>query len=194
MADILVIRGSARRRGNSDSLLEAGLDELNNVEGDLTVDTITARNLNITPCRSCHGCWETGVCVVKDQMQQVYQQCLEAKHIVIGAPVYFTSVPGHLKVMIDRFQCFWVSTYRLGKPPRPRRNAMFLCVGAMENTKFFDSSSLVIKTWLSTLNVKCGVARFYPGLDAPEDIREHPDYLEDAARAAKKLILFQDFA
>ncbi len=188
MANILAIKGSARRGGNSDTVLQAALEALQREEEGLELKTITPRELEIAPCRSCHGCWDTGKCVINDEMQEIYQQFLEARSIVVSAPVYFTSVPGHLKVMIDRFQCFWASTYRLGKPPEPRRNGMFLCVGAMERTEFFKNSSLIIRTWLSTLNVKCRVQRFYPGLDAPEDILEHTEYNQDAAKAALELL------
>ncbi len=187
MAEILAIQGSARRGGNSDSLLGSALGALQKAQDGSEIETLTASELDITPCRSCHGCWETGICVIDDRMQQVYRQCLEAEHIIVSAPVYFTSLPGQLKVMIDRFQCFWVRTYRLGSPPRPRRSGMFLCIGAMDDTRFFDSASLIIRTWMSTLNMKCKVARFYHGLDAPGDFEHHPDYLKDAAAAAKEL-------
>lgn len=188
MTDILAVKGSARRNGNSDTVLDAAVEAYRrNSRTEPEVDTINAARLDISPCRSCHGCWETGRCVIADQMQEIYEQCLQAKHIVISAPVYFTSVPGHLKIMIDRFQCFWVRTYRLGQRPQRRRNGMFLCVGAMDDQRFFDSASLVIKSWMAALNVRCSVARFYPGLDAPDDIRKHPEYLEDAEKAGEEL-------
>ncbi len=187
MTDVLAIRGSARRNGNSDAVLETSLTTLRQEVGDdLTIETITPAELNITPCRSCHGCWDTGQCVINDTMQHVYRQCLQSRHIVVSAPVYFTSLPGHLKVFIDRFQCFWARTYRLANPPEPRRYGMFFCIGAMDRKDFFDSSALIVKTWMSTLNMKCRVARFYPGLDAPKDIEKHGDYLEDAARATRE--------
>ncbi len=189
MADILQIKGSARRNGNSDSILEKTIDTLQEEsEERLTLDTVVASQLDISSCRSCHGCWETGKCVINDQMQQVYEKCLNSQNVIVAAPIYFTSIPGHLKVMIDRFQCFWVRTYRLGKTPQPRKKGMFLCVGAMDKEHFFDNSSLIIRVWMSTLNVKCREAKFFPGLDAPDDISQHPNYLDDAAESARKFI------
>lgn len=187
MTDILAVYGSARRKGNSDTLLEKAIEGIREARGDVSVQRVIPRELSITPCRSCNACWETGRCVIQDEMQQLYTRFCEADHVVVTAPIYFTSLPGHLKVFIDRFQCFWVRTYRLGEPPEPRRTGIFLCAGAMERESFFDSSLTIIKTWLSTLNVTCPVSRFYTGLDAKGDVQERPDYLDDAFHAGKEL-------
>ncbi len=186
MCDILAIKGSARRNGNSDRILESALAELKKEDESADIETLAARDINVTPCRSCYGCWETGVCVIKDQMQDIYRKCLEAKSIVVASPIYFTTLPGQLKVIIDRFQCFWVRTYRLENPPEPKRNAMFLCVGAMDNEKFFNSAKLTTRIWLSTINAGIAVSRFYPKVDAPDDVLKYPAYLEDAAQAARE--------
>ncbi len=188
MCDILAIKGSARRNGNSDRILESALAELKKQDDSVVIETLAAKDINVTPCRSCYGCWETGECVIKDQMQDVYRKCLEAKSIIVASPIYFTTLPGQLKVIIDRFQCFWVRTYRLGNPPEPKRHAMFLCVGAMDNEKFFNSAKLTARIWLSTLSVNITVSRFYPNIDAPDDVMKYPDYLQDAADAAKEFM------
>jgi len=186
MTDVLAIAGSARRRGNSDAVLEAALEVFK--ERGASVRTIVPRKLTINPCFSCNGCWETGRCVVQDAMQDLYPLFLEADHVVAVSPIYFTSLPGHFKVMIDRFQCLWVRTYRLGRPPEPRRTGMFLAVGAMDRERYFRCTETIVKTWLSTLNMGCPVSRFYGGVDERGDIGAHPDYLEDARQAAAELL------
>lgn len=186
MGSVLAVAASARRKGNSDTLLEAALQPIR--EAGHTVETIVPRRLSITPCRSCHGCWDTGRCVVDDEMQELYVKFCEVDYLAVAAPVYFTNLPGHLKVLIDRFQCFWARTYRLGEPPEPRRRGMFLCVGAMERKDFHTCSATVVKTWFSTLNVKCVVNRFYSGIDEKGAVDAREDYLEDAREAGRELI------
>jgi len=186
MGSVLAVAASARRNGNSDTLLEKALGPVR--EAGHTVETIIPYRLSITPCRSCHGCWETGRCVVDDEMQELYVKFCEADYLAVAAPVYFTNVPGHLKVLIDRFQCFWARTYRLGEPPEPRRRGIFLCVGGMDREAFYSCSLRVVKTWFSTLNVKCAVDRFYPGVDQKGAVDEREDYLEDARQAGRELI------
>ncbi|MHC4592795.1 MAG: flavodoxin family protein [Planctomycetota bacterium] len=187
MTDVLAIAASARRGGNSDAVLETALDVMR--ERGANVETIYPRKLSITPCRSCNGCWETGRCVVKDEMQELYIRFCEVDHIVVASPLYFTSLPGHFKVLIDRFQCFWVQTFRLGEPPEPRRTGMFLCVSALRRKRYFDYTLTIVKSWMASLNMACPVARLYPGVDERTDlVTNHPEYLDDARAAALELL------
>lgn len=188
MTDIIAIAGSARRHGNTETILDKALDGMKAAGEDVEVQKIVPRQMSITPCRSCNACWETGQCVVHDEMQDMYTRFCEADHIVMAAPLYFTSLPGHVKVFIDRFQCFWVRSYRLGKPPQPRRTGAFFCVGAMDRPRYYESTLTIVKTWLSTLNVSCPVSRFFPELDDRNDVQKRDDYLADALQAGRELM------
>lgn len=186
MTEVMAVAASARRGGNSDAVLESALAVFR--ERGAQVETIVPRDLAVSPCLSCGGCWDTGQCVQQDVMQELYVRFSEVDHVVVASPIYFTSLPGHFKVLIDRFQCFWMRTYGLGRPPQPRRTGMFLCVGAMDRERYYRGALSIVKTWMWTLNMGCPVSRFYPGLDAKDDIRKHPEYLEDARQAALRLI------
>lgn len=186
MADILAVAGSARRGGNSDTLLEAALGVFR-ARGD-EVEIIYPKQLTISPCLSCNACFKTGACIQHDEMGPLYDRFLEADHIVVATPVYFTNVPGHFKVMIDRFQCFWARSFLLHDPPQPRRLAMALIVGAMDRRRYYDATATVIKSWLAHLNVGTPVVHYYMGLDERKDVLEHPDYVENARKAARELI------
>ena len=183
---VLAVAGSARRNGNSDTLLKKALEPFKDAGHE--VQWVIPQQFQFAPCRSCHGCWETGRCVIDDQMQGLYTDFCEAEHIIVAAPTYFTSLPGRLKMLIDRFQCFWVRTYRLGEPPTPRRTAMFMSVAAMEPEKYFTCCSRTIRTWLSTLNAETAIQKHYTGLDSKDDIDERQDYLDDARRAGQELL------
>ena len=183
---VVAVAGSSRRGDNSDTLLGAALELLR--ERGAEVETIVPRQLDIRPCAACGGCWDTGVCVVKDGMQDLYRRFIEADHLVVASPLYFASVPGHLKVLIDRFQCYWVRTFRLHDPPQPRRTGMFLAVGAMDRERYYRCAGSVVKSWMATLNVKCTVTRHYTGLDARDDVTGRPEMIEDARRAAEELL------
>ncbi|MBS3763898.1 MAG: flavodoxin family protein [Planctomycetes bacterium] len=188
MTKILAVRASARRGGNSDTALEKAINGMRHKDPDAKVEILTAYGLPITPCRSCNGCWETGRCVVQDEMQDLYTKFSAADHIIVTSPIYFTSLPGHMKVLIDRFQCFWVRTFRLKDPPEPHRTGAFLCIGAMDRERYFQSTLTIIKSWFAALNVECAISHFYSGLDAADDILEHEDYLEDARQTGIELL------
>ncbi|MFO8006944.1 MAG: flavodoxin family protein [Candidatus Brocadiia bacterium] len=168
---------------------EAALDVFRDAGAE--VETVVPRKLSISPCLSCNACFENGACVQQDQMQDLYVRFCEVDHVVVASPIYFTALPGHFKVMIDRFQCFWARTYLLGTPPEPRRTGMFLCIGAMGRERYYRSCLTTVKTWLSVLNMACPVSRFFPDLDARDDIETHGEYLDEARRAAEELLAYR---
>jgi len=185
---ILAVAASARRHGNSDAVLDSALEGIRQEAPGAEVERLVPYGLPITPCRSCNGCMRTGRCVVQDQMQELYVKFSEVDHVVVASPIYFTSLPGHFKVLIDRFQCFWARTFLLGDPPQPRRTGMFLCVGALSRERYYQSTLTIVKTWMACLNMGCAITRFYPGLDGRKDVSQRTDYLRDAREAGAELI------
>ena len=51
---------------------------------------------------ACYGCRGTGVCVQKDDMASVLEKLIAADVIVLATPVYFYSMDGQMKTLIDR--------------------------------------------------------------------------------------------
>ena len=188
MKRVIAVAGSARRDGNSDTVLDRALAGMRKARPDLQVEAIIPSEMQIEPCRSCNACWESGNCVIDDELQEMYPRFESADYIVVATPIYFTNVPGELKVLIDRFQCFWARTYLHENPPTPQGEGLLGCVGAMDNRRYYESVLSVVKTWLSTLNVRCTVSRFYSGLDAKGAILKREDYLNDAEKAGTELV------
>ena len=65
---------------------------------------------------------------------------------------------------------------------------MFLCVGAMERQRYYQSTLTIVKTWMSTINMGCPVSRFYPGVDGRKDMLARDDYMTDARGAGVQLM------
>ncbi len=66
-----------------------------------------------------------GVCVQKDDMQEIYDLLKEANMLVLASPVYYHSFSGQLKCAIDR-------TYAIahpGKLPNLKKAGMILSSG-----------------------------------------------------------------
>jgi multimeric flavodoxin WrbA len=113
---LLAIAGSPRKGGNTDLLLE----EVLRAAREVGVDTQLLRvsELKISPCTSCGACWESGECVIKDDMQAVYPQLLDSHYIVIASPLYFMGVSAQLKALIDRCQALWARRFILKRELR----------------------------------------------------------------------------
>src|SRR5271169_4203166 len=94
------ILGSARKGGNTEILLDAALEEAQGRGG--TTSKIVLRDKVIAPCNGCMGCAETGQCVIRDDMQEVYREIREADGIIWASPVYYWSMSGLTKTALDR--------------------------------------------------------------------------------------------
>ncbi len=97
---VLILSGSPRRGGNSDILCDRfgeGAKEAGN-----TVEKVFLRSLKIGHCNACYGCRGKGVCVQKDDMEELLEKIVEADVLVLATPVYFYSMDGQVKTMIDR--------------------------------------------------------------------------------------------
>lgn len=98
MAQILGICGSARKKGNTATLLQAVLDATG-----LDSEIVFLSDLTIGFCNGCLSCVQhKGVCVKNDDMQGLMQKMLGAQALVLGSPNYYYDVSGLMKNMIDR--------------------------------------------------------------------------------------------
>ena len=98
---ILVINGSPKgKNSNTMRLTRAFLDGI----GESEIREIHVSNSNIEGCKGCFCCWSKtpGKCIIKDDMEYVIESEVWADVIVWSFPLYYFSVPGGLKTLIDR--------------------------------------------------------------------------------------------
>ncbi len=192
---LLAIHGSPRINGNTDAILERFLalaGESAQAPGGTppVVEHIRAARLKASACLECGGCDKTGLCIVKDDMQRVYESVRNADALVVATPVFFTSLTAQLKALIDRFQCAWVAKYRLGHPwidAQLGRRAVLLCAGGMKVDRHFEQVRTVVRSWLAVLNVKYAGGLWFPGVDAHGDSELIPG-LDERLREAVAML------
>jgi len=98
---VLVLSSSPRRGGNSDLLCDqflAGTKESGN-----KAEKIFLRDRKINYCTGCGTCIDRkGKCSQKDDMTEILNKMVEADVIVMATPVYFYTMCGQMKTLIDR--------------------------------------------------------------------------------------------
>lgn len=102
--NILVINGSPKgENSNTYRLASAFLDGMCR-QGGHNIRKLMTRNLNIKPCLGCFACWNRtpGTCCIRDDMSDVIGDMLWADVIIWSFPLYYFSVPGPLKNLMDR--------------------------------------------------------------------------------------------
>jgi multimeric flavodoxin WrbA len=189
VAKIIAVYGSPRRQGNTALLLQKAVQGAREA-GDV-VDEVILRDLKMSPCLEIYGCKKTGRCVIQDDFQKLYDQVLASSGIMLASPIFFYTVSAHTKIFMDRFQSLWVKKYWLDNRPHlkeePKRQALFISVGATKGKKLFDGVLLSIRYFLDALDAKLHRALVYRGLDFEGDVLKHPEYLEEAYQAGIKL-------
>ncbi|MBR5344920.1 MAG: flavodoxin family protein [Clostridia bacterium] len=103
-AKILLLNGSPRGK-KSNTLLAANalIEGIQEVTG-YGLQTLETNTLQVSPCRGCFNCWDVtpGQCVIRDDMQTVYEAATAAEMIVVSFPIYFFGMPGPVKTVTDR--------------------------------------------------------------------------------------------
>jgi len=98
---VLVINGSPKgKESNTYRLTRAFLEGL----GAADIRENTVCKMKIKPCLGCFSCWNKtpGKCVILDEMESVIENLLWADVVIWSFPLYYFSVPGGLKNMMDR--------------------------------------------------------------------------------------------
>lgn len=102
---VLILGGSPRKGGNSDILCDEfrkGAEAAGHM-----VEKIRLQEKKINYCLACYGCRETGKCVQKDDANEIIEKMQAADVIVLATPVYFYSMSGQMKTIIDRAVAKW---------------------------------------------------------------------------------------
>jgi len=100
---ILAIMGSPRKGGNTDILVDRVLESA--AAAGAEVEKIYPGDMNIGPCIDCRGCKRGEyVCVVRDDMQEVYPKIDAADALIFGTPLYWWGPTAQIKPLIDRLR------------------------------------------------------------------------------------------
>ncbi|MDI6811350.1 MAG: flavodoxin family protein, partial [archaeon] len=102
---VLVINGSPRQdKGFTFFYLQYLLKGFESAGAEVEVVNIYNERLNIEPCRGCFTCWTKtdGICVIKDDANELLEKISNAYLTVYAFPLYIDSIPAKLKALLDR--------------------------------------------------------------------------------------------
>jgi multimeric flavodoxin WrbA len=171
---ILGLSGSPRRHANSETLLDEALRGA--AEAGAETDKIIASTFKkLRPCINCAQCLKTGVCRVKDEMQEIYPLLDRADGLVVASPIYFMGVSAFLKTLIDRCQCYWSRKYVLRQPifpdnPNRIRKGIFISTGGHDKPVIFKGAKMTIRSFFDVLEVSYLDEYFAMNMEEPTDI------------------------
>lgn len=175
---VLVITSSFRKGGNSDSLADAfakGARETGN-----EVEVISLADKTIGFCKGCLTCGKTQTCVIKDDAVEIAEKMKAAEVIAFATPVYYYSVSGQLKTMLDRANPLFTTDYRF-------RDIYLLASAAEDGDATVAGTKTALQGWIDCYEKAhlSGVA-FAGGVNDKSDIAGHPA-LEEAYNMGKNI-------
>ena len=176
--NVLIISSSPRKGGNSETLAEAfakGAQDAGN-----HVETIRLREKQIGFCKGCLACQKLGHCVVKDDAVEIAAKMHDADVLVFATPVYYYSVSGQLKTMLDRSNPLFDSDYAFTK--------VYLLAAATENEpETVEGAVKAVQGWVDCFE-RCELAGtvFAGGVTDVGEIAGHPA-LEKAYQTGKEI-------
>ncbi|MFC1548960.1 flavodoxin family protein [Candidatus Omnitrophota bacterium] len=186
---VLGICGSPRKGGNADTLLDKALEGAGAAGAE--TEKISISDLNISPIQESEyeKVNEEGFSVVADDMSMIFKKIREADVLIVASPIFFGSLSTQTKLMIDRFQCVWLSKFIHNKDLYPDRIAGgFICVEATDREDFFENAKSIIRHFFAIINTEYTEELFCSGCDKKESVLDHSEYLEKAFELGKNLV------
>lgn len=179
---VLVFKGSPRQNGNSSSLADRAVEGAK--AAGASVEVFSLHTMNIRPCDACDTCQETGVCVLKDDMQLLYPKLTRADAIIIASPIYWFTINAQTKLFIDRW-------YGLESPNgNALKGKQFGVLLTYGDTDPYSSGAInAIRTFQDMLRYIGANIRglvYGTALDVG-DVQKQPELMERAYRLGEKL-------
>ena len=104
---VLIISSSPRKGGNSDLLCDEFMKGA--IEAGNEVEKIFLKDKTVHPCTGCSVCSMYGKpCPQKDDAAEIVEKMIAADVIVMATPVYFYTMSGQMKIMIDYRRLPWL--------------------------------------------------------------------------------------
>jgi multimeric flavodoxin WrbA len=187
---ILGFQGSPRKKGNTNYLLAAFMDEAENLGAQTRIVEVSKKN--IVPCIGCGYCEKKGYCITQDDdmTNEIYPLLREADVVVLAAPIYFYNVPAQLKAPIDRSQTLWSRKYKLNltDPARHYRRGFLRAQGATKGKNLFEGVDLTAKYFFDAVGAGFNGSLTYRHIEYTGDMEKHPTVHKDVTASVKELL------
>lgn len=180
----LILFGSPRENGNTKDLVNLFINELKGIS-----EIIESYKINFDSCTDCRACFHNNTCSINDFItNELYNKIDEANNIVIASPVYFHSVTGELKRLIDRLQKYWSGHIRGDfEKNYTKKGAYLITGGAPSFENQFSCTEVLINAVFKELSAECVGGVSVAGTDKVA-VNERSDITEKVKALAKKLI------
>jgi multimeric flavodoxin WrbA len=189
-SDLVIIQGSPRGDGNCSILAGWAVDAAHEV--GRTAQVIFPHDMDIRCCIGCYQCYNTGTCVFDDDMGSIIDAIRGASLLIVCSPVYTNTVPGGLKLVIDRCQAYHAE--RVISGGRTGQKGLVFSVAGRKGEENFTCITRVIFAFLRNLGIDPVGEILIDRVDAIRDIRTIAGMEEKVKVQVKQHLIVQKAA
>ncbi len=176
--NVVIISASLRKGSNSEMLAKEFAKGA--LEAGNKVETVSLREKSIGFCRGCLACLKLGKCVIGDDAVEIAEKMKNADVLVFATPVYYYSVSGQLKTMLDRANPLYGSDYRFTE-------VYLLATAAEDERNTVEGAQKAVQGWVDCFErSKLSGVIFAGGVNGAGDIAGHKG-LAEAYEAGKNV-------
>ncbi len=182
MAKILVLNGSPRKGGNTETLVDAFIEGAG--KNGNSVKKFNLQWMDINGCLGCLKCMQKkgSPCAQKDDMGQIYGPFSEADIVVFASPMYFWSFTSQMKAVLDRLFAAMAAKDII----RPDKGCAMIIAAEEDSKENFAPLLSIYNTLLSYLNWENRGTVLAGGLFSMGDAKDSP-YIEEARKLGQSL-------
>lgn len=163
---ILVISSSPRKNGNSNAMADRFV--MGAREAGHEVEKVSLAGKTVEFCKGCFACHRGGKCMIKDDAAEIVAKLPDVDVVVFATPVYYYSVSGQLKTMMDRANPLYVMDYRF-------RSVYLLAAAAEDEESAVEGTKTAVQGWVDCFpKSKFVDTVFAGGVTDPGEIAGHP--------------------
>ncbi|HOI13896.1 MAG TPA: flavodoxin family protein [Methanoculleus sp.] len=188
---VLGISGSPRRHGNTETLLDAVLEGAS--EAGAQIEKIVLRPLEYASCQGCNVCHKTGICVIKDDLTEVFEKIGDADVIVLASPIYSMGITAEAKGLIDRAQYLWArkfikkNLYYSAEHTR-RHKGIFVSTAGLGWENVFDAAFPAITAFFNTTGFEYWDNVIANDMDRYGGIAGHPTAIAEGREKGRNVV------
>ena len=176
--NVVVISSSLRVNSNSEILAK---ELVKGAKRNSNVELINLKDYEIQYCKGCLACQNTGRCVIDDGVKDIIDKVKNADVIVFTTPIYYYSISGQLKTLLDRLNPLYVSDYKF-------REIYLITTCADTDENAINGSKSVIEGWVECFP-KSKLVKTFCGLDCNlgKDVLQHQELLDGVRKIGEKI-------
>lgn len=106
--NVLAIVGSPRKGKATDTLVSEAINGIRSKSPHCNIKKIHLTDHDIKFCKDCLACWKDSQaepyakCILKDDMDQIFQEVVKADRLIIGTPVHMGYATGIMMAFLER--------------------------------------------------------------------------------------------